>query len=105
MKAAIIMTGTGPMLILTSYESLTHPKLLNKFAAKGINEFIGFEIPLEKVKERYGTHFSVVMGDLHETDDLRVLDYNGHRVFNTFTFEEMGPPVYYDEKARVLKAA
>ena len=105
MKAAIIVTGTGPMLVLASYESLTHPNLVNKLAAKGINEFIGFEIHLQKIKERYGTHFSVVMGDLHETDDLRVLDYNGHRVFNNFTFEEMGSPVYYEQKGMHLKAA
>jgi len=74
MKAAIIITGTRPMLILTSYESVTHASLVMKLAAKGIKEFIGFDIPLQKVKKRYGTRFSVVMGELHETVDLRVLD-------------------------------
>ena len=74
MKAAIIITGTRPMLILTSYESVTHASLVMKLAAKGIKEFIGSDIPLQKVKKRYGTRFSVVMGELHETGDLRVLD-------------------------------
>lgn len=105
MKAGIIVTGTGPILILTSYDSLTHPDLVRKLASKGIAEFIGFELDREKVKEIYGTHFSVVMGDLHETDDLRVLDYNGHRVFANFTFEDMGQPVYYEPKVRLHKAA
>ena len=105
MKAGIIFTGTGPLLILTSYDSLTHPSFVNKLAAKGIRKFIGHEIPLEKVKESYGTHFSVVMGDLHETDDLRVLDYDGHRTFASFSFEEMGQPVYHEPESKFMKAA
>lgn len=105
MKAGVIVTGTGPILILTSYDSLTHPDLVGKLASKGISEFIGFELDWERVKEAYGTHFSVVMGDLHETDDLRVLDYNGHRIFANFTFEEMGAPVFHEPKAHLYKAA
>jgi hypothetical protein len=60
---------------------------------------------VDLVKERYGTHFPVVMGDRHETDDLRVLDYNGHRVFGNFTFDEMGNPVYHERKAAYHRAA
>ncbi len=105
MKAGIIITGTGPILILTSYDSFTHPNLVKKLAAKGIGEFIGYELDWERVKNVYGTHFSVVMGDLHETDDLRVLDYNGHRVLANFNFEEMGEPIYYEPKGELHKAA
>jgi len=47
----------------------------------------------------------VVMGDLHETDDLRVLDYDGHKAFASFSFEEMGKPVYHEPEGRVMKAA
>ncbi len=105
MKAGIIVTGTGPILILTSYDSLSDRGLVNKLVAKGITEYIGFEVPIDMVKERYGTHFSVVMGDLHESDDLRVLDYNGHRVFSSFTFEEMGSPIFQESRVRLHKAA
>jgi hypothetical protein len=34
MKAGIFFTGTGPILILTSYESLDDPKLVEKLAVK-----------------------------------------------------------------------
>jgi len=96
MKAGIIFTGTGPILILTTYESLEDPKIVEKLDAKGIKKFIASEIPLEKVKAKYGTHFSVIMGDLNQTDDLRVLDYNGHNVFYNFSFSEMGKPFYHE---------
>ena len=84
MKAGIIFTGTGPILILTTYETFEDPKLVEKLDAKGIKKFIASEVPIEQTKAKYGNHFSVVMGDLNQTDDLRVLDYNGYNVFHNF---------------------
>jgi hypothetical protein len=94
MKAGIIFTGTGPILILTTYDSFEDPKLVEKLATKGINKYIASELPLDKVKAKYGNHYNVVMGDLKQTDDLRILDYNGYNVFYNFRFSEMGKPVY-----------
>ncbi len=94
MKAGIVFTGTGPILILTSYESFQDPKFIEKLATKGIKKFIARELPLEAVKKKYGLQFNIVLGDLNQTDDLRVLDYNGHNVFYNFSFKEMGDPIY-----------
>ncbi len=96
MKSGIIFTGTGPILILTSYESFEDAKFVAKLDVKGIKKFIASELPLEKVKKKYGNQFTVVMGDLNQTDDLRVLDYNGYNVFYNFSFSDMGKPVYYE---------
>ncbi len=96
MKAGIIFTGTGPILVLTSYNSFTDPKLIEKLAAKGINKFVAYELPLDTVKKKYGNHFEVIIQDLRQEDDLRVLDYNGHNVFYNFSFEEMGNPIHYE---------
>jgi len=98
MKAGIIFTGTGPILILTTYESFRDPNLAAKLAAKGIRKYIASEVQMETVKARYGNHFNVIMGDLKQTDDLRVLDYNGYNVFHNFSFNEMGKPMYHEEK-------
>lgn len=96
MKAGIIYTGTGPILILTSYDSLTNPDFIKKLSTKGIKKFIAFEVSEALVREKYGQHFNVVMGDLYQTDDLRVLDYDGHHVFNNFTLKELGAPIYHE---------
>ncbi len=96
MKAGIFFTGTGPILILTSYDSLTNPSFVEKLLTKGIKKFIAFEVSEAVVKEKYGQHFSVIMGDLHQTDDLRVLDYDGHHVFCNFALKELGDPIYYE---------
>lgn len=89
-------TGTGPILILTSYESPEDPNLVEKLALKGIKKYIAFEIQEDLVKERYGKHFNVILGDLKQADDLRVLDYDGHHVFYNFSIDEMGGPIYHE---------
>lgn len=94
MKAGIFFTGTGPILLLTSYESLDHPLLVEKLSSKGIKKYIAYDVPVDVVRERYGNQFGVVMGDLKQNDDLRVLDYNGHHVFNKFSLAELTEPVY-----------
>ena len=96
MKAGIFFTGTGPILILTTYESLKDPKLAEKLALKGIKKYIAYELSEEAVKNRYGQHYKVIIGDLKQTDDLRVLDYDGHHVFYNFSLNELGQPIYYD---------
>ena len=96
MKAGIIFTGSGPILILTSYDSFTTPNLIEKLYTKGIKKFVVRELPLDLVKKKYGQHYNIILGDLNQTDDLRVLDYNGHNVFYNFSFKEMGKPIYYE---------
>jgi len=96
MKAGILFTGTGPILILTTYASLDDPKLTEKLTQKGIQKYIAYEVSEELVKQRYGKHFNVILGDLKQTDDLRVLDYDGHHVFYNFSLYEIGQPVYHE---------
>jgi len=96
MKCCLIFTGTGPILILTTYASLTEHNFVDKLASKGIKKFIAYELPVELVKEKYGSYFETVMNDVSQTDDLRVLDYNGHNAFYNFSFADMGEPVHYE---------
>jgi hypothetical protein len=56
-------------------------------------------------KKRYGRHFDVVRTDLKETDDLRILDYEGCRAFRMFSFKELGQPMMYEkEKEETLSS-
>ncbi len=67
---------------------------------KGIDRYIAYEVPLQLVRERYGPKFGMVMGDIKQSDDLRVLDYNGHHVFHTFALDELGEAVFHQEKEK-----
>ena len=90
MKSFLLMTANGPLVILTSHQSMEDPSLLDKLTIKGIDKFIAFQVPYALAVERYGGHFTVVANDLRESDDLRVLDYNGDRIFRLFSFSELG---------------
>jgi hypothetical protein len=99
-KAALMFTASGPLVILTSHASLTAAPLLAKLSAKGIHKFIAYEVPVEIVEKRYGHHFQVVVQDLHETDELRVLDENGYRAFQLIHFGELGEPIMHEGLAQ-----
>jgi hypothetical protein len=96
MKALVLFTGSGPVAVLTSHASVTEPRLLEQLQAKGIDRFLAYELPWDVARERYANHFQVVLNDLRESDDLRVLDFNGERVFRLFRIAELGQPIVYD---------
>jgi len=96
MKAYMLITGGGPIIILSSHESPADQVFVGKLKAKGIEKFMAYELPWGEVKERYGGHFQTVLNDLHETDDLRMLDFNGQRVFQLFRLDELGEPYLHE---------
>ena len=98
-RAFLMLTAGGPLVILTSYQSVREPDMLRKLKAKGITKFVAYPIPLDLARDRYGAHFFVVERDLDETEDMRVLDYNGERAFSLFRFDELGPPETYEATA------
>ena len=104
MKAAIVFTGTGPILILTTYKTFDDPKLVEKLMLKGINKFIAGELPLDLVKMKYQSQFDAILNDVKQANDLRVLDYNGHNVFHNFSFADIIEYVRY-EPARDMAGA
>jgi hypothetical protein len=90
MKAGIFFTGSGPVVLLTSYDALNDERLVQKLATKGIKKYIAYELDEEIVKKQYGQHYNVVLGDLRQSDDLRILDYDGHHIFKSFSLNELG---------------
>ena len=92
-RAFLIFAGTGPILVLSTYPSLTDERLLAKLRYKGIGKFIGYEVAMEAVKARYAHSFENVAHDLDAIEDLRVLDFNGHQIMTNFALAELGEPI------------
>lgn len=93
--AYLIFTGTGPILVLSTYPELTDPRLVAKLQYKGISKFIAYEVALDAVRERYAHAYANVAGDLDAIEDLRVLDFNGHQIMANFSLEELGDPIKF----------
>ena len=66
-------------------------------STKGLAKFVAFEVPVSLARQRYGGHFQAVESGLHETDVLRVLDFNGQRVFQLFRFDGLGAPILQEQ--------
>lgn len=96
MKALLLMTASGPLVVLSSLAALDDDVLIGKLRVKGVEKFMAYDLPLEEVETKYGGHFQAVVNDLHQSDDLRVLDFNGHRIFDLFRLDGLGQPFVYD---------
>ena len=83
--------------MVTSYKSFSDPKLVSLLKEKGIKKFISYEVSIETVRQKYGNHFDVVLEDLRQADDLRVIDYDGHHVFYNFKLKDLGKPFIFEE--------
>lgn len=97
MRAYLVFTGTGPILILTTFAHVTDERLVEKLKHKGIEKFIAYEVAVERTKELYGVPFEVVAGDLTGREDVRVLDFNGHHIFAKFRLGELGEPIKHGD--------
>src|SRR5262245_35619404 len=95
-RSFLIFTGTGPILVLSTYPSLTDERLAEKLRYKGITKFIAYEVALAAVRERYAHAFESVAADLGEAPDLRVLDFNGHQIMTNFGLSELGEPIHFE---------
>ena len=95
-RAYLIFTGTGPILVLSTYPSLGDERLLAKLRYKGIQKFIAYEVALEAVKQRYAHSFANVAADLDAAEDVRVLDFNGHQIMANFALSELGEAMKFE---------
>ncbi len=95
-RAYLIFTGSGPILVLSTYPKLTDERLVSKLRYKGIETFIAYQVDLEAVEESYGESYTNVISTLNVgVEDIRVLDFNGHQIMARFSLDELGDPIKY----------
>jgi hypothetical protein len=93
MKAALVFTGSGPILILTNLAELDDPGLVARLAAKGIGKFIAHEVPVDEIRRWYGPTFERAMTDTTQEDELRIVDVDGQHIFCHLRLSDLGPMV------------
>lgn len=97
MRSYLIFTGTGPILVISTYPKLTDERLIQKLRYKGIDKFIAYQVDLDAVQATYGEAFVGVAEDLQDegVDDIRVVDFNGHQIMANFSLDSLGDPIKF----------
>jgi hypothetical protein len=96
-RAYLIFTGTGPILVLSTFGEVTDDRLVAKLRYKGIDKFIAYEVDPLAVEKRYPEAYVSVHQDLQGVEDVRVLDFNGHQIMANFSLAELGEPIKYGD--------
>ena len=78
--------------------------LIAKLHAKGLDKFLAYEIPIKRCQDLYGFTYRDIAADLQDKDDIRVLDFDGRRIFLDFSLMELGDLFVY-EAERMTRAA
>jgi hypothetical protein len=98
MKGILVLSGSGPLLILSSYPKLDDPALIARLRAKGLAKFLAWEVPIGHLSDLYGYTFSDIAEQLEQRDDMRVLDFDGHRIFLNLSLRELGEHILFEEE-------
>ena len=96
MRSYLVLTERRPLLLLTSSTSITEEMLLDSLHGKGIDKFIAYEVPVEKVHEFYGVSFEIIAADLETGKHLRVVDFDGPHIFSCLSFSDLGRQIHYE---------
>ena len=94
-RAYLIFSGSGPILVLSTYPKLTDERLVSKLRYKGIDHFIAYQVDLDAVGARYPHSYENILEDLEGHEDIRVLDFNGHQIMANFSLDELGDPIKF----------
>ena len=97
MKGILVFSGSGPLLIVSSYPTIDDPRLIARLRAKGLQKFIAWEIPIDRCRDLYGFTYRDILEDLQTQDDMRVLDFDGHRIFLNFSLRDLHDGVIYED--------
>jgi hypothetical protein len=102
-RAYLLLTANGAQLTVTSHDLMSESAALDMLAAGGPDKFIAFEIPIEEVRKNYSAHLEHAFKDPKLTNSFIPLDVDGAQVFKNIEFSGLGPPIFYEEAARVSR--
>jgi hypothetical protein len=98
MKGILVLSGSGPLLLLSSYPAIDDAALIAKLRAKGLAKFLAWEVPVGRLRDLYGYSFRDIAEQLEQCDDMRVLDFHGHRIFLNLSLRELGEHILFEDQ-------
>jgi hypothetical protein len=95
--AYLVVTEGGSMVVLTSRPAIDDARALGALERRGVDRFIAWELPLEVVRRAYGAACDVILGELAQGTEMRVLDFNGPHIFANVPLSRLGRQVRHEQ--------
>jgi len=90
----MVMTERGPFLVLVLGGDTAETILRNEMRRRGHPKFFAWPLPPDDIRNAYGASFEIIEDGLCRELPLRVLDFDGTRVFENTSFAHLGHPVF-----------
>jgi hypothetical protein len=105
MQSILVFSASGPLLVLSTHETIDDPGLSTALRDKGLEKFLACEVPLERCRQAYGFSYRQVAVDLEqeEVEGIRILDYDGHHIFAALSLLDLGRGVVSEDG--IIRAA
>ncbi len=92
-RAYLVFSGSGPMLLLSTFPKLTDERPVQKLLDRGIEKFMAYQVDLDAVEARYAKTYSQILEEIQDREDVWVVDFNGHRIMANFSLDALGDPI------------
>lgn len=89
MRAYVIFSSSEPVLAVTR-QSIRSRAVLDELRRIGCLKFIAREVQIDHVRCQYGDQYDAIERAVKAGSALRVLDFNGRRIFRHLPFSEFG---------------
>ena len=67
-------------------------------------KFLAWEVPIGHLRDLYGYTFRDIAEQLETRDDMRVLDFDGHRIFLNLSLRDLGEYILFENERLVTRA-
>jgi hypothetical protein len=105
MTAYLVFSESEPMIVVASRAAVSDGRLVDRLRSSGLTKFIASEIPVERLRERYGVPFEVIEADICEGKDVRVLDHSGRNIFENISLADLGSSLLYEEGRAAVRSS
>jgi hypothetical protein len=100
LQTYLALTDGGALLVVAISNGDTETHLREGLRRRGHRKFIAWPVPADEVCRAYGVVFQVIAAGLSPEQPLRVVDFEGARVFDNLSLAGLDAPLLVEGLAR-----
>ena len=102
LQTYLALTEGGALLVVAISDGDTEVHLREGLRRRGHRKFIAWPVPADEVRRAYGVVFRVIAAGLSPEQPLRVVDFDGARVFDNLSLAGLDAPLLVEGLAQKM---